>query len=74
MLLSKATYDKYIFQKKEKQQYIAVGTVRMFIEPSAKHITRLTHSPYSTKIARMRCYTMLSAIEIFYSARRYEIQ
>ena len=37
MLLSKATYDKYIFQKKEKQQYIAVGTVRLFIEPSAKH-------------------------------------
>ena len=28
--------NKYIFQKKEKQ-YIAVGTVRMFIEPSAKH-------------------------------------
>ena len=24
-------------QKKEKQQYIAVGTVRMLIEPSAKH-------------------------------------
>ena len=28
--------NKYIFQKKEKQ-YIAVGTVRMFIDPSAKH-------------------------------------
>ena len=31
-LLSKATYNKYICQKKEKQQYIAVGTVRMFME------------------------------------------
>ena len=27
---------KYICQKKEKQQHIAVGTVRMFIEPSTK--------------------------------------
>ena len=25
-------------------------------------ITRLTHSPYTTKIARIRCYTMLSTI------------
>ena len=24
-------YDKYICQKKEKQQYVAVGTLRMFI-------------------------------------------
>ena len=29
VLLSKATYNKYICQKKEKQQYITVGTVRM---------------------------------------------
>ena len=36
-LLSKATYDKLICKKKEKQQYIAVSTVRMFIEPSVKH-------------------------------------
>ena len=36
-LLYKATYNKDICQKKEKQQYITVGTVRMFIEPSAKH-------------------------------------
>ena len=35
--LSKAIYNKYTWQKKEKQQYIAVGTVRMFIETSAKH-------------------------------------
>ena len=33
-LLSKATKNKYICQMKEKQKYIAVGTVRMFIEPS----------------------------------------
>ena len=36
-LLSKATYNKNICQKKEKQQYIAVGTVILFIEASAKH-------------------------------------
>ena len=36
-LLSKAPYNNYICQEKEKQQYIFVGTVRMFIEPSAKH-------------------------------------
>jgi hypothetical protein len=30
-------YNKYICQKKEKQQYISVGTVRMFIEPGARH-------------------------------------
>ena len=34
-LLSKATYNQYICQKKGKQQYISVGTVRMFIEQSA---------------------------------------
>ena len=34
MVLSKATYNKYICHKKVKQ-YIAVGTIRMFIEPSA---------------------------------------
>ena len=28
---------KSICQKKEKQQYISVSTVRMFLEPSAKH-------------------------------------
>ena len=30
-------YNKYICQKKEKQQSIADGTVRMFTEPSAEH-------------------------------------
>ena len=35
MLLSKATYNKYICPKEEKQ-YISVGTVKMFTEPSAK--------------------------------------
>ena len=30
-------YNKSICWKKEKQQYIAVGKVRMFIEPSGKH-------------------------------------
>ena len=34
-LLSKATWNKK--EKKEKQQFISVGTVRMFIETSAKH-------------------------------------
>ena len=47
------------FVKKNKQ-YVAVGTVRMFIETSAKHF--LTHSPYTTKTAWIRCYTMLSTM------------
>ena len=37
MFLSKTNYNKYICQEKEKQQYISVGAVRMFIEPSDKH-------------------------------------
>ena len=44
---------------------MAVGTVRMFIETSkcqALTIARLTHSPYTTKTARIRCYTMQSTI------------
>ena len=43
---------KGICQKKEKQKYIVVGTVRMFIKSST--ITRLTYSPYTTKIAKRR--------------------
>ena len=40
-LLSKATDIKSICQKKKKQQCIAVGTVRMFIEHrSAKHVVQ----------------------------------
>ena len=35
-LLSTVSYNKYICQKKEKQ-YISVSTVRVFVEPSAKH-------------------------------------
>ena len=33
-LLSKETYNKHICHKKVKQ-YMAVGTIRMFMEPSA---------------------------------------
>ena len=35
-LLPSATHNEDIGQKKEGQQYTSVGTVRMFIEPSAK--------------------------------------
>ena len=58
--LSKTTYNKSICHKKEKQQYIAVGTIRSKCQ--ALTITRLTHSPYATKLARIRCYTVLSII------------
>ena len=34
MLLSKATYSRYM---RKVKQYIAVGTIRMSIEPSARH-------------------------------------
>ena len=42
------------------QQYIAVGTVRMFIEPSASTtIARLTNSPcYSNDSSYCSCYTV----------------
>ena len=36
MLSSKASYNKYISQRKEKQN-ITVSTVKMFTEQSAKH-------------------------------------
>ena len=36
-LLSKATYNKYICQKKEKRQDIAVNTVKMFRETSTNN-------------------------------------
>ena len=40
--LPKATYNKYICRKKEKQQYIAVSTVRMFMETNCnKHLQLL---------------------------------
>ena len=35
-LLSKVTYKKSICQKKEKQQYVDVGTVSRFIEPTKR--------------------------------------
>ena len=35
-LLPKDTHNKYVCQKKERQ-YISVGSVRMWIEPRAKH-------------------------------------
>ena len=37
MLLSEEIYYKYISQREEEQQYITVGTVRMFIGTRAKH-------------------------------------
>ena len=52
MLLSKSTYNQHICQKKVKQ-YIAFGTVSMFIEPSAKHLQSVpidcTNSPVYIK-------------------------
>ena len=44
-----------------RRKFSAVHTVRMFIEPSAKPLV-LTHSPYTTKLLRIRCYTMFSTI------------
>ena len=42
-LLSKATYNKYTCQKKEKQQYISVDTVRLFIEEVPSTNNRLVN-------------------------------
>ena len=59
---NQAIYNKYICQK-EKQQYICqyikdVHKTRC----QALTIVRLTPSPYTTKIAMSRCYTILSTI------------
>ena len=58
------SYNKSICQKKEKQQYIAVGAVRL--EPSDQEppitITRLTRSACTTEIARISRYTVLSTV------------
>ena len=43
------TDNQYICQKKEKQQYIAVGTAKMFIEPSAKHYQKVYPFPVYNK-------------------------
>ena len=57
-LSSKATY-LFVRRRKRNITNIAVGTVQLFIEPSARHLQLLTHSLYITEIARIRCYTML---------------
>ena len=63
MLLSKVTYNKYICQKKEKQ-YIAVEYSKDVHRTKSKALTiaSLTHFLCTTKIARIRRYTMLSTI------------
>ena len=53
---------KYIFQKKKQQLYFAVGTVRMFIEPCAKHPLLLGKPVPRNKKARVKYYTTLSTI------------
>ena len=62
MLLSKATY-KYIGQLKEKQQYRCryIKDVHR-TKCQALTIAWLTHSPYTTKIGKIRCCTMFSTI------------
>ena len=67
MFLSKATHNKYICQKKVKQ-YISVGTVRMFIEPSAKHL-HLKGNPfhvYNTDSSDKMLHKYLFLFFIFY--------
>ena len=58
VILAITTYkvlSQYICQKKAEQHYIAVGTVKIFIETSAKHL----QSPVYNKIARIKCYTTI---------------
>ena len=66
MAFSRHFYPKRLIictlSEEEKQQYIAVGAVRMFIECQALTIVRLTHSLYTTNLARIRCSTMLITI------------
>ena len=56
MLLSKATHNKSIFQKKEEQQYISVCLYSKNVHRTKckiPTIARLTHSPSTTRIVRM---------------------
>ena len=54
------TYNKYMCQEKEKQQYVTVGIVRMFIEPMAMAITIVSFNPFPLENKyRIRCCTML---------------
>ena len=46
----------------EEKQYVAVGTVRSSWREQVLTIIRLTHSLYTTKLFRIKCYTMLSTI------------
>ena len=61
MLLSKVTYSEYICQKTT----IYLCRYRKAVHRTtcqALTITRFSHSPYTTEIARIRFYTMLSTI------------
>ena len=53
----------HICQKEEKQQFIAVATVKIFLECQALAIVRLTHYLSLTKIVRITPYTMLLFIK-----------
>ena len=47
---SKETYNNSISQKKVKQRYISVGTVRVFIEPRVRFMYTSTHTLTHTHI------------------------
>ena len=63
-VLSKATYSKYICQKKENNIVVTCRYSKDVDRTKCQALTivRITPSLYTTKRARIRCYTMLSII------------
>ena len=71
MLLTKATYNKYICQKKATTIYRCQYSKDVHrAKCQALTISRLTHSLYTTKISWIRCYTKYYVL----GARTYNIQ
>ena len=65
-LLPKTTYNKYICPKKEKQQYIAVATVRMFKETCDffSRLESLARKGTGTLELNVRTYCMLLVLAL----------
>ena len=62
-LLSKATDKVHLTEESETRIYLCWYSKDVHrTKCQAIKIARLSHSPYTTHIARVRCYTMLSTI------------
>ena len=57
MLLSKVTYNKYICEKRERQQYIAVGTLHRLVSRTKQTcaVFQYPYYPYSLYLEFVGC-------------------